>query len=687
MRTFFIYVVTGTFLAAAVATAAAAERLVVRNRPHPCLYGGPEVYAQAKERAAKFDWAREAYDATIKQADEFLASRTEVPNIGGTSRLAYICPTCGKALEYRDGKHICPECGKEYTGWPYDGIPAGRTHKHLIEGGLRSLGLAYLWTGDEKYALESRRILLSYADKYPTYPLCGKRGETGGISAARLDGQTLGEAAMLAQAAWGYDLVAGSPSLSKEDRDRIETRFLREGAKVCLRYKADRGNWQTYHNWALVSLGIVLDDQTLVDTALYDPTNGVMNQLEHSIVDDGFWWEEGSISYHYFALNALSETARACACAGLDLWKNPNLRLMYTAPIAYADPAGRFPGTGDGGRSGSLDRYASRYALAYAAMGDERLLSVARIEPNLFQLLWGPETLPKAEPPALRSRVFPSQGTVILRRGSGPMAWYVHLDYNTADAGHGHPDKLAAVTTALGKRQSFDYGSVTYGLPIYSEWYRQTLAHNTVTVDEAPSDPKATGRLLAFSDTPNDARTTVITTNAYPGTALTRTMILTDGYLVDVFQVSSDSERTFDWCWHNEGTGWLGLDTERLPGSLGAANGYQHLRDVDVADGEDTWHADFLQQGANLRLTMLGAEGTKVYLATPYTPAPRDTRVLLVRRKGKSATFVSVMEAYPERPSVTGLEAQQTGSGLVVRVTRGQATEEWNVQLPTGDVP
>ena len=65
---------------------------------------------------------------------------------------------------------------------------------------------------------------------------------------------------------------------------------------------------------------------------------------------------------------------------------------------------------------------------------------------------------------------------------------------------HGHFDKLSFVWYARGRERGVDPGraaSQAYRLPIHTQWYRATLAHNTVVVD-GKSQEGAAGRLLAF---------------------------------------------------------------------------------------------------------------------------------------------------------------------------------------------
>ena len=107
------------------------------------------------------------------------------------------------------------------------------------------------------------------------------------------------------------------------------------------------------------------------------------------------------------------------------------------------------------------------------------------------------------EPPAQArgSRNFPQSGYAILEHGSARDAAWLCLKYGPHGGGHGHPDKLNVSLYARGLLLGLDPGTAAYGVPIQKEWFRTTLAHNTLVVDETCQKP-AEGKCLAFGTDP-----------------------------------------------------------------------------------------------------------------------------------------------------------------------------------------
>src|SRR5664279_4287763 len=101
--------------------------------------------------------------------------------------------------------------------------------------------------------------------------------------------------------------------------------------------------------------------------------------------------------------------------------------------------------------------------------------------------------------------------------------------------GHGHPDKLNLVTWGGGRQWGLDPGSINYGVPLHKEWYRATIAHNTVAVD-GKDQSNADGELEQWGDNGLTAKAG----SAYPGVTLRRTLALDKKLLRDSFECNSE---------------------------------------------------------------------------------------------------------------------------------------------------
>jgi len=642
------------------------------GRQHPFLFGDRALLDRALQRAEKYEWARAVLDGILQQGEAAVEAELAIPDEGGQWGHHYVCKKCGARLRHEDGKHICQRCGAEYTGWPYDQVIVAGTHSRNWSA-VQSLGLAYAFTGKEAYAEKARRILLAYADKYTTYPLHNVQNKLSS-SAARVFAQTLDEACAIIGVAWGYDLIYDSPCFSPEDRRAIEDRFLREVVQTIRRNDSGISNWQSWHNAGVAAVGFCLQDEELASHAIHGKS-GLVFQLENSVLKDGFWYE-GTAAYHYYALDALRWTTEAAYYAGIDFYGNAVYKSLYDAPILYVTPSLEFPAVNDSDIFSIKGRHGF-YDFAFARFGDPTYLTVAAggKRNSREALLWGAEELPQAPDLALESRDFTGLGAAVLRQGAGEEQMYVHLDYGPHGGGHGHPDKLTVILHALGTELAPDPGRLAYGAPLQGSWYRQTFAHNTVCVD-GRSQQATEGRLTLFSSQPGLAIATASCDTAYPGVAMQRTVALTDGYTIDLYSVESEEEHTYDWLWHNFGELVPGLPVEAGHEPPGETAGYQHMLEVSAAVTADTWFADFKQERANVRLTMLGVPDTNLYFGTgmAHNP-PRPCPMVVARREGRQALFVSVIEPYRTEARVTGLEllpVEGEDGALALRVLRGQ---------------
>ena len=645
------------------------------GRTHPFLFGDAALFRRARERAERHDWARKQMASLVNQADGVAEADLVVPDEPGQWSHHYVCKACGSRLKHVGGKHECRRCHAEYSGWPYDQVIAAWTHSGNWRN-VRTLGLGYALTGKEIYARKAREILLAYAERYPDYPLHNSRGRVS-RSGARVFAQTLDESVSIIGVAWGYDLVYNSPCFTVADRERIETRLLREVVQTVRRNDAGISNWQSWHNAGMAAVGFCLQDADIAAQALYGKS-GLAFQLTNSVLPDGFWYE-GTAAYHYYALDALRWTVEAAHHAGIDFQRHASYRALFNAPLYYVFPDLTFPAVNDSDVFSVKGRH-GLYELAFSRFKEPAALAVARHgdRKSLEAFLWGVEDVPEAPDWALESRDFKGLGAAVLRQGRGEQQLYAHLDYGPHGGGHGHPDKLTLILFGLGRELAPDPARLAYGAPLQGSWYRQTFAHNTVCVDQASQAP-ATGELQLFHSEPGLAVAQARCDTAYPGVRMRRTLLLTPLCLVDVYDVHSDAEHVVDWLYHNVGDLRTDMPTEALDGPLGETSGYEHMKDVRKAATDATWSAEFRQpaDAGTVRLTVLGGVPTEVYTGTGMmSNPPKPCPMLAVRRRAKSARFVALVEPHLQAPRVTD-----------ARVLRGAAEGDLELRLTVDGRP
>ena len=145
-----------------------------------------------------------------------------------------------------------------------------------------------------------------------------------------------------------------------------------------------------------------------------------------------------------------------------------------------------------------------------------------------------------SEPPErawnITSACLPSQGLAVIRRDQGRA--YVALEGGHDGGGHGHPDRLALTVQTGQARWLEDPGTGSYVDPSL-HWYRSTLAHAAPLVD-GRSQAVEPGELLAFEERGGAGWIWKRVRNLSPGVTIDRTIVVADGYLVDLLEWRSE---------------------------------------------------------------------------------------------------------------------------------------------------
>ncbi|MBP7336124.1 heparinase II/III family protein [Niveispirillum sp.] len=563
---------------------------------------------------------------------------------------------------------------------------------------LYDAGALYAITGDKAYAEFSRDMLLAYAQVYPSLgPHPAGRGQIPG----RLFWQTLNDSNWLFYAIQGYDAVRAA--LAEKDRKIIEDKVFRPMARF-LSDGAPR-NFNLIHNhatWAVAAVGMtgyVLRDRDLVDKALLglDKSGkaGFLKQVDQLFSPDGYY-EEGPY-YQRYALLPFIGFARAIDQNDpqREIFKRRDSVLLKavrtTVNLTYG---GLFFPLNDAMKDKGLatEELYQAVAIAYARTGDTGFLSVAQMQgkavltPDGAALSAGVATA-KATPFAFTSQNLGDgpDGThgslAILRAGTGPKH-QVLVAKNTAQGmGHGHFDKLSWIFYDNGAEVVADYGAARFlnietksggvYLPENTSWAKQTVAHNTLVVNETSHFDGELKRAQPLAPTPlffhADDQMRIVSARmegAYDGVTFTRTLALLGHadldkpVVIDLMKVRSDKPARLDLPLHYRGhimdVGFpLTSNTEIRP-VLGKGAGYQHIW-VDATgtpaagnatltwlQGDRFYTYRFLPQaGATAMLAESGANDPKFNL--------RREPILIQRLdNATAASFVGVLEPHGE---------------------------------------
>jgi len=259
-------------------------------------------------------------------------------------------------------------------------------------------------------------------------------------------------------------------------------------------------------------------------------------------------------------------------------------RRLFEGPLDLALPDFSLPAFNDSGTA-NVRGQARFYECALAHYGEARFAEVigGSNRRSLEALINGVEPLPEPPAEARGSRNFESAGYAVLQHGTGENAVWLCLKYGPHGGGHGHPDKLNFVSYAKGKILGYDPGTAAYGVPIQKEWYRTTLAHNTLTVDQQSQKP-AEGRCLAFGTRDDVSAVFAEAGEIYDKVTYRRAVALCGQNLVVVLDlVDAAAEHIFDVAYHNAGD-WTRPPTGE-PLTMPDLDGYKHLKDMTQVGG------------------------------------------------------------------------------------------------------
>ncbi len=251
---------------------------------------------------------------------------------------------------------------------------------------------------------------------------------------------------------------------------------------------------------ALFYLGIVLPEFEAAERWRQTGEAILIAELDRHVLPDGVYFEQSSY-YHrytveiYLHLFLLLEANQQQAPEEL---KTKLIALLdHLLYITRPDGSSPLFGDDDGGKLVMLDERPLddfRSTLATAAVlfnrADYKHVAEEATEESFWLL--GPRRLQGfdqlvAESPSHTSRDFPVGGYYVMRDGWSKSANYMLIDCGPLGGlkcGHAHADALSFEIAAHGRTLLVDPGTYTYtGSKTDRDYFRSSLAHNTVTLD------------------------------------------------------------------------------------------------------------------------------------------------------------------------------------------------------------
>jgi hypothetical protein len=687
-----------------------------QERTHPRLLADSTDVARAKSWITRYSWYRMIFEENRRQIDRFIEHRPlHVSPVKQTYRYKmYTCPRHDVELTYEEfqpHEHRCPVDTLEiYKGEMYDMAWAGWYNRRLASR-LLWMGLLYQVYGDDRYADAGREILLQFADLYLKYPT-----ENTILGPAHVFFGTLSESFWGVDMAYGYDLLYNYSGFTPGDRALLRDRLFYPLARITQRFPESASNRQLWYNNVSAAVGFLYGDQELIDFALTGKY-GFAWQLGSALPESGFWAEWSG--YHFVALRGMIHLAEMARHNGQDLYHRMiagrSMKKMFDAPFDVILPNYEFPRSKDSG-GGNILEYAVYYEVGYAVYHDPRYAAVLNRtnisrgrqvvgEESGAREAEAPITLFMLDPevPSVNLDIVPERsvnlkgnGFALLRSGSGNDRQELYLDYGIMGGEHGHPDRLQIGYYARGRNWIVDPLNESYFNPNLQLWYRQTIAHNTPVIDQT-SQSWANGEGLFYGDNPGFQIAAGTSATIYPGTRLTRTLLQTADYFIDLCRIEGADERIIDWPLHSFGTLRLnGVSLTKEPtnpfGPPPSWPGYDQLSEVSSAKTDSAWSGLFsTSDGEHLLVLGAAGQGTRIYQAlTPplggfYKQMVTDRNplpMIMSRRKARSTRFAHLFHAYRETPRISAFVAEPGGNAY--RVDHARGTDIISADLAAG---
>ena len=639
---------------------------------------------------------------------------------------------------------------------------------------MQKAGVLYQITEEEKYAEYVKEMLMRYAQKYPTWGLHPSKKS---YAPGRVFWQALNDANWLVYTSQAYDCIYSY--LTKKERKFLETElfypFAKHISEDSPQFFNRIHNHSTWATAAVGMIGLVMNDNMLVNQALYglkekeesiskNATDndggfirtpgklGFIANLESPFSPDGYLTE--GPYYQRYAMYPFMVFAVSLfnATDNINLFEHKNGVLVkaVNALLQLSNQKGVFFPINDAQKGMSLHARELIAAVANAyhyGAQDKALLSVAKAQQRVSLDSAGfAVALAVANGEDL---AFKKKSVVYGDGSSGDEGGLAVLRVNTTELlykftshglSHGHYDKLSYMYYVNGDEMVQDYGLARFVnveqkngggyLKENTTWAKQTVAHNTLVVDEK-SQFGGIYKLasshypdLLFQNINNQEYKVVsaVEKNAYPGVVFQRTFFvvkddnLHNPLVVDVLHITADEQHQYDVPFY-----YLGQPMEhnidftfaKQLQPMGNAHGYQHI--WQTAKGQSKSNLvrfNWLNKNVFLTRTSLNRSGDTHFLVRIGANDPeinlRADPGLLLRRSAKNTTFIATLEAHGTyspvsefavnaRSQVTNIKAEvatdtytavtvslNTGKAFVVAVANNSKDKNKNHSLTFG---
>lgn len=511
------------------------------------------------------------------------------------------CPIGGEVYPSNDYLSYYQSGFSKKTGWDTDYVddgwgwksPSGERYWFVayanqwmwmdyIGQGLKSLGQAYLLTGNIKYASKAIEMLFQIATIYPSmdYENQSRYGLMMKQQNRRYSGKILNliwETRLITDFAEVYDMIWDRidqevvlqrriGKSGEEIRSFIEANLLEEGIEA-IKQKKISGNFGMHQN-ALITLHLSRQNAGM-DKAFHSLINssssnfstmGLRYALYNQVKRDGIPYE--SPGYNAIWVDRTTSIAENLSKININFFKENRLKRMIDTPLEMVAIGLYTPDVGDGGSvmGGISGRNFDAYHIAYNRYGEDKYIHwINRSVEESFTSFASLFRKPLASIPSLpnnrlvetkASRLFAGYGLGILNNKSDKTA--VALTYGKHYS-HFHWDFLNFELFANGQKMMPDLGYPdamnAFISGIYS-WSQNTISHNTVVVDAKRQHNNQPGTLHEFADG-SFARAMDASSPTYGNTQIYRRNIIMveidneQSYFVDFFNIHGGNRHDY----------------------------------------------------------------------------------------------------------------------------------------------
>ncbi|OCH17378.1 chondroitin lyase [Aliivibrio sp. 1S165] len=635
----------------------------------------------------------------------------------------------GKALT-RDMKQTdayMAEVGIEVPGHGEGGGYEHNRHKqNYIHMDLA--GRLFLITEESKYRDYIVDMLTAYATVYPTLE---SNVSLDSNPPGKLFHQTLNENMWMLYASCAYSCIYHT--ISEEQKRLIEDDLLKQMIEMfVVTYAHDFDIVHNHGLWAVAAVGIcgyAINDQESVDKALYGlkmdkVSGGFLAQLDQLFSPDGYYME--GPYYHRFSLRPIYLFAEAIERRqpeiGIYEFNDSVIKTTSYSVFKTAFPDGTLPALNDSSKTISINDEGVIMATSvcyHRYEQTETLLGMADHQQDVWVHSSG-QTLSNAVEQADEIKPF-NWGSLFVTDGpegeKGGVSILRHRDEKDDDTmaliwfgqhgsdhqyhsalDHGHYDGLHLSVFNRGHEVLHDYGfgrwvnvEPKFGgryIPENKTYCKQTVAHNTVTVDQktqnnfdtALAESKFGQKHFFIADDQSLQGMSGTISDYYTGVDMQRSIILADlpefekPLVIDVYRIEADAEHDYDLPVHHSGQiirTDFDYQVESTLRPLGEDNGYQHLWNVGSGKVEGSSLVSWLHDSSYYSLVTSAVEGSEVIFARTGANDPdfnlKSEPALILRQSGQNHVFASVLETHGYFNE--SIEASVGARGLVKAVS------------------